>query len=743
MKIILVMLILISSLFAYKIENSDGDTIFFIGGKDNNRISINCGDEIDEDYALKVCGKILADGFDSNSVIVGFDDDVSQKEGDDKNTMSFKLVLNKKHTKDVTVKLKSVEDTATEGDDYEKHDKDKEYTIKAGDLEATETVDITILGDTDAEKDEKFKLEITEVTEADKGNASAIGTIENDDEAPIIQALDGDKKEKEGDELKFDIEADTKVDGDVKIKWEIEHVGTNDDDFDALSGTVIMKDGDKKTFIKITPTQDELFGDDEKYKVKLVEIVSGDAVLGDDVTQECKILNEDDEPTIEYKDIKKDESEGDHKFSIELSEEVETKVSVTIYTEDGDAKDGNAKDGDDYDAKEESLEWTEGSAKAKEFVVNIIDDDVEEDDETYYIKAKDFNKINDDGSTSEKKGYINNDDTSEVTIEFKDNDKEADEGTNLTFEAVADGAAGQDINIKWKIQHGDYTNDDDFNAVKGEVTLKKGDKTVNITIETAQDDNYGRDEEYKVILDSVSDGGIVGDDTEQNCVILNEDDMPKISINDLTTDNDDEGDFIISINTATESKLDVTVTAELIHGDENGDDKTNDDDFSTPSGAGDTKMTITSGDTSVKYHIKTEKASMAGEAEEKYQVDLKEENNATLDDKDGDGTINGANASDERLKKDITILENPLEKLEQIKGVTFNWKDKHRGTREELGVIAQDVEKVYPQVVHMGSDGYRRVSYQFLVAPLIEAVKELKKENEALSKRIKALEDEK
>lgn len=85
--------------------------------------------------------------------------------------------------------------------------------------------------------------------------------------------------------------------------------------------------------------------------------------------------------------------------------------------------------------------------------------------------------------------------------------------------------------------------------------------------------------------------------------------------------------------------------------------------------------------------------------------------------------------SDARLKKDVHVIPDALDKLAAIKGVTFRWSDQHR-KGEYIGVIAQDVEKVFPQAVISDDKGYKSVSYTSLVAPLIEAVKELKTENE-------------
>jgi hypothetical protein len=82
--------------------------------------------------------------------------------------------------------------------------------------------------------------------------------------------------------------------------------------------------------------------------------------------------------------------------------------------------------------------------------------------------------------------------------------------------------------------------------------------------------------------------------------------------------------------------------------------------------------------------------------------------------------------SDERLKSDIDTIDNALDKVMNMRGVTFD-RDGRRGT----GVIAQEMQKVMPEVVHDEGE-YMSVAYGNLVGVLIEAVKELKAEIEEL-----------
>ena len=84
--------------------------------------------------------------------------------------------------------------------------------------------------------------------------------------------------------------------------------------------------------------------------------------------------------------------------------------------------------------------------------------------------------------------------------------------------------------------------------------------------------------------------------------------------------------------------------------------------------------------------------------------------------------------SDERLKENVKVIENPLEKLDKLRGVTFDWID--REDKRSGGIIAQELEKVMPELVRevdslKNEDSFKAVDYNGLIGLLIEAVKEL------------------
>jgi len=107
-----------------------------------------------------------------------------------------------------------------------------------------------------------------------------------------------------------------------------------------------------------------------------------------------------------------------------------------------------------------------------------------------------------------------------------------------------------------------------------------------------------------------------------------------------------------------------------------------------------------------------------------------------------DDVVAFASFSDKRLKKDIKPLTNNLNKICKLNPIEYKWRDNYRDGKTEIGLIAQEVEKIIPEVVRenkrIGDDtSYKQVDYEHLTATLIGAIQELKQEVEQLKKQIK------
>jgi hypothetical protein len=95
--------------------------------------------------------------------------------------------------------------------------------------------------------------------------------------------------------------------------------------------------------------------------------------------------------------------------------------------------------------------------------------------------------------------------------------------------------------------------------------------------------------------------------------------------------------------------------------------------------------------------------------------------------------------SDRRLKTHIEPIESASDKICRLDGVSFDWAN---GSGRTYGFIAQDVEQVFPELVKTDAQGYRSVQYGNLVAPLVEAFKEQRRELASVKGEVDSLKRE-
>jgi hypothetical protein len=97
-------------------------------------------------------------------------------------------------------------------------------------------------------------------------------------------------------------------------------------------------------------------------------------------------------------------------------------------------------------------------------------------------------------------------------------------------------------------------------------------------------------------------------------------------------------------------------------------------------------------------------------------------------------------SSDKRLKDNIVRIENPLEKVGKIGGYEFDWNDKQKTYEgHDIGVIAQEIQEVLPELVTERDNGYLAVKYEKIVPLLIESIKELKQEVDEIKQKCDCL----
>jgi len=109
------------------------------------------------------------------------------------------------------------------------------------------------------------------------------------------------------------------------------------------------------------------------------------------------------------------------------------------------------------------------------------------------------------------------------------------------------------------------------------------------------------------------------------------------------------------------------------------------------------------------------------------------------------GDVIALYSSDEKLKDNVKYILDPISKIRQLKGVEFEWNESqsaHPTGTKDIGIIAQDLQKIYPELVATGSNGYLGInSYGKLAGLLIEAIKEQSSEIDVLKQKISKLEN--
>ena len=128
------------------------------------------------------------------------------------------------------------------------------------------------------------------------------------------------------------------------------------------------------------------------------------------------------------------------------------------------------------------------------------------------------------------------------------------------------------------------------------------------------------------------------------------------------------------------------------------------------------------------------------------QLDMSEAGNALFNANisgsqiEASGDVIAFGSSDERLKDNISYIHRPIDKINKIGGYKFTWNDKQDAyLGKDIGVLAQEIEAVLPEIVTTRGSGYKAVKYEKIVPLLIEGIKELDKKIKDIEKKCDCL----
>ena len=297
--------------------------------------------------------------------------DATANEGADVN---FVVELNKASDETVTVSYATSNETAEAGTDYTAMS--STLTFEAG--ERTKTIPIPTRGDTIDEEDETFTVRLSGPSEATLQNATATGTITDDDGPPALSINNAEASE--GSPAQFTVTLTPASGKTVTVDYATADGSAKDDsDYTTLSNTLTFMAGERSKPISVQTREDLIDEPDEMFTVSLSSLNGATLSKG---TGTGTITDDDDPPTLSIEDTTVGEG-NDAEFTVRLS-----RASGKIVTADYVTADVSALAGTDYTAANGTLTIPAGEPSTT-LTVSTIMDNTADDGETFRVSLSD------------------------------------------------------------------------------------------------------------------------------------------------------------------------------------------------------------------------------------------------------------------------------------------------------------------------------------------------------------------
>ena len=549
--------------------------------------------------------------------------DASATEG---GTVTFTVTLTPVSDRSVTVDWAASDDTATSGD----------YTSASGTLafaagETSKTVTVRTTGDRVDEEDEAFTVTLSNPGNAVIGDASATGTITDDDTrgitiVPPPSAID------EGGSATYTVVLASQPTATVTVTIG-GHAGTDI----SLSGTTLSNNeltfttsnwGTAQTVTVNAADDDDAIAD---AAVTLTHTSSGGDYGPVGAVGVTVAVTENDTATLSVADAEASEGDANAAVEFEVTLSVASSNAVTV---DYATSDGTAKAGADFTATSGSLTFPAGSTVSQTVRVPVTSDTLDEDNETFTLTLSNPGNAGfpGDGTTLAVAGTITDDDHEPGTVSGEGltiGDASASEGGSLTFTVSLTPVSGRAVTVDWATLDG-TAKSADYTAASGSLTFAAGDTTKTVTVSTT-DDTLDEDDETLTVTLSNPGNALIGDTNATGTI--EDDDEPRsgqgLSVADASAD-EDAGTLTFTVRLGAASGR--TVTVDWATG--NGGTAAAGADYTAANGS----LSFAPGDTSKSFTVSVLNDAL-DEDDETFAVALSNAANASIDDAGGTGTI--------------------------------------------------------------------------------------------------------
>jgi subtilisin family serine protease/subtilisin-like proprotein convertase family protein len=601
-------------------------------------------DEADETINLNFSNPVNVILADTQAVATITDDDLlpgvavadmSIAEGNSgARSITFTISLSAASGRTVQVQYATADDTATAGGDYV--GRSGTLTFYAG--YTSQTINVTVNGDTTAESNEALLFNLTSASNATLDDGQGVGTIGNDDPLPALSI--NDAKITEGNagtkNLTFSVTMSAASTNPVTIDYAtLPGTATPGGDFTAANGTLTFNPGQSTKTINVVLAGDTLSEPDENFLVSLTN-PAGAVILDGEGTGTIQ----NDDTSLRASDatvIEGDSGLAEATFIVSMPAAVDFEVRVNYNTAGATASTGN-----DFAATNGTLVFAPGQVN-KTVTVLALSDLRDEPDETFYLNLT--NPVSALLADSQGVATITDNDPLPSVSIADASISEGNAGTkNLNFTVRLSTASGRAVTVQYATANGTAVAGGDYQSRSGTLTLSAGATSATISIPLVGDASPELDETLVVTLTSPTNATLA--ENQAVGTILDDDNL---SIGDIAIVEGQSGLFhalftvALAIPLAQEARVDYATT--------NGTASAGIDYLAT---AG--NLVFAAGQTSHTISVPV-LADRADEADETIYINLTNPVNVILSDAQGVATITDDDPTPHLSVGDVSVVE--------------------------------------------------------------------------------------
>ena len=469
-------------------------------------------------------------------------------------------------------------------------------TILAG--QTTAVVDVTVNDDLLLEDNESIIVTLDSVTSGDDeitlgATKTATVTLSDNDSAQVTVTATDDSASEPSDGGVFTVSISNPSDTDTVISYLISGDATSGDDFTPLTGTVTILANQTSATINVDVVNDLILEDNETVTLTLDEISSGDADITIGSAAAATVTISDNDAAvinIAANDPSAGEPGNAGQFTVSINNASDTDTTITYLVS------GDADAGDDYQPLLGSITILAGQ-KTATIDVTVINDSILEDNETVTVTLDTITAGDSDltlGTTTSADVTITDEDVAVVTVAANDN-AASEPGDGGQFTVTISNPSDTDTVISYNIS-GDATEDVDYDALSGTVTILAGETTATIDVSVIDDSLLEDNETVSIELTTITSGdsGVSIGTADSATVTISDTDTAEVTIAATVSaagEPTSDGSFTVSISNKSDTD---TVVSYTVTGD-----ATADVDYTALSGS----VTILAGETTATILI--------------------------------------------------------------------------------------------------------------------------------------------